>query len=60
MNDEPFSSYPDVVTVQDLQKMLNISRNTAYNLINTNAIPYRKIGRIYRIQKSDIISFLKQ
>ncbi len=60
MSNEPFSSYPDVVTVHDMQKMLNISRNTAYNLITTNTIPYRKIGRIYRIRKSDIISFMKQ
>ena len=60
MSKEPVSNYPDVVTVQDMQRMLRISRNTAYNLLNTKTIPSRRIGKIFRIKKTDIISFMKQ
>ncbi len=54
-----FCSYPDVVTIRELQQMLHISRHTAYDLIRSNKIPCRRIGRIYRIRKADIISFMQ-
>ena len=33
-----FTNFKDVVKVKDLQKMLGIGRNTAYELIATNKI----------------------
>lgn len=54
-----FEKYPDVVTVKDLQTMLRISRQVAYQLIKDEKIPSRKIGRIYRIRKADVIAFLQ-
>ena len=53
-----FSDYPDVVTIGDLQRMLKISRHTAYSLIHSGVIPSRQIGRIFRIRKIDIISYI--
>ena len=54
-----FRQYPDVVTVEQLCKMLNVGKNTAYNLINQNVIRSVKIGRIYKIPKNNIIRYLK-
>lgn len=39
-----FSDYPDVVGIDDLTHMLNIGKNKAYELINTNKIQSIKIA----------------
>ena len=54
-----FKQYPDVVTVEQLCAMLNVGKNTAYNLINQNIIRSVKIGRVYKIPKNNIIRYLK-
>lgn len=54
-----FKSYPDVVGVDDLTHMLNIGKNKAYELINTNAIQSIKIGRKHIIPKLRVIEFLQ-
>ena len=59
MNQNIFNEYPDVITIQDIQKLLRISRHAAYELIHSGQIPSRKIGRIYRILKTDLIRFLR-
>ncbi len=53
-----FDDQPDVVDVNVLCKMLGISKKTAYRLLQESQIPYRRIGRVYRIRKEDIISFI--
>ena len=54
-----FKNYPDVVNVEQLCKMLNIGKNTAYNLVTRNVIRSVKIGRIHKIPKINIIRYLK-
>lgn len=39
-----FPDYPDIVTVNQLQKMLGISRHLAYKLIDYGEIQAVKIG----------------
>ena len=53
-----FKEYPDIVNVEQLQKMLDIGRNTAYKLLAGQKIQAKKIGRIYIIPKINIIKFL--
>lgn len=53
-----FEKFPDVIDVQGLCDMLHISKKTAYRLLCNGQIPYRKIGRIYRIRKRDVIKFM--
>jgi excisionase family DNA binding protein len=55
-----FEEYPDVVTIDDLIKMLNIGRNSAYKLIKDKKIKSILIGKIHRIPKIYIIEYLKQ
>lgn len=54
-----FSEYPDVVTINDLQKMLNIGRSKAYDLLKHNTIKSIKLGKKYIIPKASVIEFLK-
>ena len=53
-----FKDYPDVVTIKDLQNMLHIGRNTAYELLKSNIIKTVKVGKHYIIPKVNVIAYL--
>lgn len=53
-----FKDYPDVVTVEQMSEMLDISTKTAYKLLNENCIKHFKIGRIFKIPKYNILIYL--
>ena len=53
-----FADYPDIVTVAQLQEMLHISRQLAYDLINSGQIPALKVGNSFRIPKIRVIEFV--
>ena len=54
-----FESYPDVVDVDDLRKMLGgISRKLAYRLLAEQTIKSIRIGRTYKIPTTCIIEYL--
>ena len=52
-----FEKYPDIVTIEQLQEMLNLGRNNAYKLLQANKIKHRKWGRKYLIPKMYVIEF---
>lgn len=54
-----FTSYPDVVNINQLKEMLGIGITLAYRLVKQNTIKSLKIGREYKIPKANIISFLE-
>lgn len=53
-----FINFKDVVKVKDLQKMLGIGSNLAYELIATNQIKSIKSGNRILIPKQNIIDYL--
>ena len=53
-----FTDYPDIVSVFQLQKMLNISRQLAYELITSGSINAVKVGNSYRIPKISVIGYM--
>ena len=54
-----FANYPDVVDVPQLQSMLGgIGKQSTYKLLKNSAIKSIKIGKIYRIPKVNVISYL--
>jgi len=56
---EMFETYPDVVEVDDLCKMLGgISKKLAYRLLAEQEIKSVRIGRAYKIPKVFIIEYL--
>lgn len=54
-----FRDYPDVVGVAEMQKMLGVGKNTAYELLKKQKIQSIRIGRIHKIPKANIIKYLQ-
>ncbi|MEW6419078.1 MAG: helix-turn-helix domain-containing protein [Nitrospirota bacterium] len=50
----------EILTEQELQKLLGVSRTTLWKLRKNGHLPYTKIGREYRYLKSEIIEWLKE
>lgn len=53
-----FENYPDILTVKQVQQMLQIGRDNTYNLIRCGRIPSIRFVRQIRIRKADVIAFL--
>ena len=53
-----FDSFPDVLTIEDIQAALSIGRTTAYRLISSGAIKHWKIGKSIKIPKVFLIDYI--
>lgn len=53
-----FQEFPDVVSVEDVAKMLGIGRNKAYELVHCKAIKSIRVGRKIKVPKINVIEFL--
>lgn len=53
-----FKEYPDVVSVEQLMEMLQIGQSLVYRLLQSGAIPAKKVGRKYIIAKVNVIEFV--
>lgn len=58
-NNVLFCEYPDIVSVEEIQEMLRIGRNSVYTLLKQGLIKSIKIGKKYIIPKSAVIDFVK-
>ncbi len=50
----------DMLKIQEVMKVLNVSRATIYNLINAKAFPIYKIAGATRIKREDVDSYLEE
>lgn len=55
---EIFSEYSDIVTVDEVMKMLRLGKNTVYKLLKDNEIINVKVGARYVIPKQSVIEFV--
>lgn len=53
-------NYHDVLNIKDMCTALRIGRKTAYRLLQEGKIPYRRIGRNYKISKQAVVSYLEE
>lgn len=53
-----FKEYPDVLNIEGLSSILEISVKTAYSLLKKGEIEHLKVGREYRIPKVHLIDYL--
>ncbi len=53
-----FTSYPDIVNITQLTKMLGIGVTLAYRLVKNRNIKAVKIGREYKIPKTNVIEYI--
>lgn len=54
-----FTEYGDIVSIDDVMKMLHIGRTNVYKLLREKEIKYIRIGVKYIIPKKSIIEFLE-
>lgn len=57
MNRLMLCEYPEILTVDDIKKILRVGRNKAYSLVK-NEIPFFKLGKIYCISKKDFLEYI--
>lgn len=50
--------YKDIMSIGDLQKVLGIGRNAAYDILNDGTIKAFKIGRNWKIPKQSVINLI--
>lgn len=51
---------PLVLTVEDLMELLNIGRNTAYEIVRSGQIRSIRVGKNYRIPRDAVEEFLQK
>jgi len=54
-----FSDENELLTVEEMGKLLKISRSKAYSLIKQAGFPIVKIGKCVRIHKKDLLKWLQ-
>lgn len=52
--------YGDVLTPDEIREILKIGRTKLYEILRREDIPSFRIGRNYRVLKSDILIYLSQ
>lgn len=52
--------YPEIITVDDLCKILHIGQNKAYEILKLGLIKSLRVGRKYIIPKNCVINFVNQ
>lgn len=57
-NKAKFEDYGDILTFEDVCLLLNIKRTYAYSLLQSGAIKSFKLGRQWRIMKSELITYI--
>lgn len=57
-NTEMLSSYQDILVFDELVEILNVGRNTTYELLRNKEIYSKKIGKEYKIPKICVIDYI--
>jgi excisionase family DNA binding protein len=55
-----FKNEPDLLTRKQCQELLHISKSKMLELIHENKIPARMLAGSFRIEKSDLIEFVRR
>ena len=53
-----FTEYPDLLSINELRRMLGVSKHKAYDLINDGSINAIKIGNAFRTPKINVINYI--
>ena len=53
-----FKDYPELVTITQLSKMLNVSKSSCYRLLNSSELQGLNIGRKLLIPKKHVIQYI--
>ena len=50
----------ELLTVEEAAKFLRVDPKTVYRLINKNELKAVAVGRIFRIEKKDLLDFIEK
>ena len=53
-----YDNVPLILTVEDIARLLLISKNTAYNLVQSGQIKSVRVGRQYRISQANFFAYV--
>ena len=53
-----FDEYDDILDTCALQYILGLSKNTVLKLLQNGTIPSTRVGKKYRVLKSDLLAYL--
>jgi excisionase family DNA binding protein len=53
------SNKTELLSVDQLSTLLNISKTSVYRLVSSRSIPFYKIGHNLRFKKDDVINYLE-
>lgn len=51
---------PQMITVEELQKILNIGKDTAYKIVKRKDFPSIKLGREYRVLVNNLSEWINK
>ncbi len=54
-----YEQLPLLLSIEQLMKVLGIGKNSAYNLVRSNAVKSIRIGHQIRIPKESLVSFIQ-
>ena len=57
---EMFAEYDDIVSIEDVMKMLHIGRSNVYKLFREKEIKHIRIGVKYIIPKKSIVEYIEK
>ena len=57
---EMFAEYDDIVSIEDVMKMLHIGRSNVYKLLREKEIKHIRIGVKYIITKKSIVEYIEK
>lgn len=52
--------YPIVLNFKQVREILHISKNLLLNLLNMGEIPGYRVGNLWRVNREDLIVYMKQ
>lgn len=53
-----FEQYPDILTVEEVCEALRMGNNAVYDLLNEGKLKAYKNGRVWRIPKKSLTTFI--
>lgn len=54
-----FKEYPDVLDVKQVSSLLGVSTKVVYRLLRDGSLASLKVGRVFRVPKVHVMSYIK-
>ena len=56
-DEEKGVTWPEILTIRDVQCYLGVGERTIYRLIQSGELPAFRIGKLWRVRKKDLEQF---